>query len=154
MKHPSSLEHDAVSTVGYSGRPLVQKLGLKKGHVILVVNAPDNYWKLLGAIPDDVRLVARPGEGADVIHLFAATSGKLAAEFPPLRGALRPSGMLWVSWPKRSSGVETDLTEGCVRDIGLRNGMVDVKVCAIDETWSGLKFVYRLKDRPRANDPP
>ncbi len=147
MKHQSSLEQGAGSTVGYSGRPLVQKLGLKAGHAFLVVNPPDNYWKVLGAIPDNVRLVARPGEGADVIHLFAATSGKLAAEFPPLKGALPSSGMLWVSWPKRSSGVETDLTEDRVREIGLRNGMVDVKVCAIDETWSGLKFVYRLKDR-------
>ena len=135
---------------GYSGRPLVRKLGIKSGFTIAVVDAPDGYWKLLGPLPEGVAV--RSIEDADVefdfIHVFAEDRATLASRLKGLRRRIVPAGMLWLSWPKKASGVATDLDGNGVREIGLAAGLVDTKVCAVDETWSGLKFVIRLKDRP------
>ncbi len=136
-------------SAGYSGKPLVQKLGIKKGASLVFLNAPEGYDRLLGKLPDDVR-AARGSKGSvDFIQLFATTKAGLEKEIPRSKTRLEQDGMLWVSWPKRSSKLPTDLSESVVRDVGLRNGLVDVKVCAVDESWSALKFVRRLKDRER-----
>ena len=133
--------------VGYSKRSLVEKLGIKDGFAISIIGAPKDYAATLGRLPFGVKQSKRLAGPLDFIQFFCSKRAQLEADFPNLREALSPSGMLWVSWPKGSSGVFTDLTENVVREIGLRNGLVDVKVCAVDEVWSGLKFVYRIKDR-------
>jgi hypothetical protein len=132
---------------GYSKRSLVEKLGIKPGHRIRLINAPVGYIDLLGALPQGVAVVDDEEGDLDLLQVFAMRQHEVHAEFPALAGQIKPSGALWVSWPKRSSNVATDLDENIIRDIGLANGLVDVKVIAVDETWSGLKFVYRLKDR-------
>ena len=132
---------------GYSGTPLVKKLGIKSGFTISLINAPGNYRALLGKLPPDVRLRRRLVPPTDFIHLFAASQRELDRALPKAKKALGRDGMLWLSWPKQSSGVATDLNGNTVRKTGLSAGLVDIKVCAIDETWSGLKFVCRKKDR-------
>ncbi|HET6936495.1 MAG TPA: DUF3052 domain-containing protein [Candidatus Angelobacter sp.] len=134
---------------GYSGTPLVQKIGIKPGHRVLFKNHPSTFVKDLGALPDGVE-EAGSKYNADVVVCFTDKLADLQKEFPRLTARLASDGMLWISWPKRSSGRLTDLTEDVVRRVGLECGLVDVKVCAVDETWSGLKFVIRLKDRPAA----
>ena len=133
---------------GYSGTPLVQKIGIKPGHRLILRNHPSNFLRDLGKLPDDVVAGERLSGAADVVVFFTDRRAALEKDFPVLAGKLRPDGMLWIAWPKRASGKATDLDENLVRDTGLGFGLVDVKVCAIDETWSGLKFVIRLKDRP------
>ena len=134
---------------GYSGTPLPQKLGFKPGTRYLLVGAPDGYARTLGQLPADA-VACRPRDGdLDLIQFFTLSAKALTSHFAPLAAKLRPTGALWISWPKKSSGVATDITETDVRRIGLAAGLVDVKVCAVDETWSGLKFVRRLKDRPK-----
>lgn len=132
---------------GYSKRSLVDKLGIKPGHRVVILGAPPDYATTLGELPPQVK----PGKvlrgEMDFLHFFGKSRRELEQRFPALKSCLAPNGMLWISWPKGSSGVATDLNDGVVREIGLRNGLVDVKVCAVDETWSGLKFVYRVKDR-------
>ena len=135
----------APKTFGYSGTPLVKKLGIKEDARLHFASAPKNFRSLLGPLPK-TKAVA-DGDTLDFAILFVKSRKELAKQFPVLRDRLESNGMLWVSWPKRASGVTTDLTEGIVRDYGLGAGLVDVKVCAIDDTWSGLKFVRRLKDR-------
>ena len=135
--------------VGYSGTPLVKKLGVKAGMRVSFVNPPEGYASTLGPLPDGVEETA-DGLEMDFVQLFTRSRQELEMEFPRLKKRLKPNGMLWVSWPKQAAKIETDVTENVVRDIGLSNGLVDVKIAAVDETWSGLKFVYRLKDRPRA----
>lgn len=133
---------------GYSGTPLVKKLGIKPGARILLVQPPRDYLaRLVGPLPEGARVLRAGTRDIDFAQLFVTRASDLDARFPKLRDALTQAGMLWVSWPKRSSGVETDVDENVVRATGLRHGLVDVKVCAVDETWSGLKFVRRLKDR-------
>jgi hypothetical protein len=134
-------------SAGYSGRPLAQKLGIRRGDVLSLLNAPDGYDDLLGGLPDGVTVVRELKGEPDFIQLFATRRADLEREFPRLEGSLRPGGMMWVSWPKATSGLDTDLSDGVVREVGLKNGMVDVKVCAVDGSWSALKFVRRLKDR-------
>jgi hypothetical protein len=130
---------------GYSGTPLVDKLGIKPGSRIHLVAAPRSLPDALGPLPAGARDVAR---GAlDFAMIFVSKKSDLDKRFAKLRDRLEPDGMLWVSWPKKASGVATDLTEDVVRRVGLAAGLVDVKVCAVDETWSGLKFVRRVKDR-------
>ena len=130
---------------GYSGTPLVTKLGIKPGARAQIVNPPADFPETLGSMPAGVTLTSR---GAlDFAMLFASRKADLAKRFPILRDRLTASGMLWVAWPKKSSGAATDLTENLVRTAGLEFGLVDVKVCAVDSTWSGLKFVRRLADR-------
>ena len=139
------------ATAGYSGKPLAEKLGIIAGMTIIAIGAPQNYRTLLGPLPKGARIDTRPrgaGRGArDFIHCFATARRTLAARFPALARSLSPAGALWVSWPKGAARVATDLTENVVREIGLTRGVVDVKVCAVDETWSALKFVRRVKDR-------
>jgi hypothetical protein len=135
--------------VGYSGTPLPKKLCIRAGARVALVNAPPGFGSALGALPDGAELVLPSRRGLDVVLLFARSRAELVRRFETLAGRIRPDGSLWVAWPKKASGVETDLAEPYVRQHGLDVGLVDVKVCAVDETWSGLRFVYRLKDRPR-----
>jgi hypothetical protein len=129
------------------GTPLPSKLGIKEGHVVAVVGAPDGFDGTLGELPDGVRVKSRAAAHLDVIVLFVRRRSELERRFGRLVAALQPAGGLWVAWPKRCSGVETDMTEDVAREIGLAHGLVDNKVCAIDETWSGLRLVRRLEDR-------
>ncbi len=139
------MKQAAPKAFGYSGTPLINKLGIKPEARIQFVSAPKNFRDLLGPLPKQAT-IKRDG-ALDFAILFTKDKSALAAGFPVLRDRLETNGMLWVAWPKKTSGVETDLTEGIVRSYGLAAGLVDVKVCAIDDTWSGLKFVRRLKDR-------
>jgi len=132
---------------GYSQRSLVDKLGIKPGASVLIVEAPRGYARTLGPLPDRAKVVKTPKPGLDFIHLFTTRRADLEKRFGALQKALAPAGMLWVSWPKKASGVATDVTEDVVRGVALGRGLVDVKVCAVDDTWSGLKLVRRLKDR-------
>lgn len=132
---------------GYSKKSLVQKLGLKEGQVMIILNPPPNYDQTLGKLPDNIAVSDTLTGPLDFIHFFTQERAILENQFQSLKQALAPTGMLWISWPKRSSKVETDLDENLIREIGLSNGLVDVKVCAVDDIWSGLKFVYRRQDR-------
>ena len=132
---------------GYSKTPLVKKLGIKPGFKVFFVNPPDNLQTLLGELPENVTLLNKPMSPVDYIQLFTKSNEELQTQFQILKEALATNGLLWISWPKKAAKVATDLDENVVRDIGLKNGLVDVKVCAVDEIWSGLKFVYRLQDR-------
>jgi hypothetical protein len=134
---------------GYSGKPLVQKLGIKPGFRIFVDGAPLAYGQIVGGLPADVKTAARVKSPLDMVHLFATEASALRKKLPACRDAIAPDGMVWVSWPKKSSGVATDLTENVVRDTGLSLGLVDIKVCAIDEVWSGLKFVIPKAQRAK-----
>jgi hypothetical protein len=131
----------------YSRKPLAQKLGIKKGQTLALLNAPDYYKVLLGQLPDEVVVTRGLHHKLDFIQFFARDRMGLEKEFPRLEANLKPDGMIWVTWPNGSSKVRSDLSEGVVREIGLGNGLVDVKICAVDETWSALKFVRREKDR-------
>ena len=130
---------------GYSGTPLPKKLGLKSGQRVRLVGAPGDFRVTLGEIRGAIDFDGSPPY--DLMIFFAHDEGALRREFTPCAASLTTAGMLWVAWPKRTSGVPTDLTEDRVRAVGLAAGLVDVKVCAIDEVWSGLKFVVRLADR-------
>src|SRR5687767_6136187 len=133
---------------GYSETPLVRKLGIKEGFRLGFVNSPKGFRKELGALPPDVKISAgQLPAPLDLIILFTDSEQTLKIEFPILAEKLHSSGMLWIAWPKKSSGVSTDLSFDIVQKVGLQAGLVDVKICAINEIWSGLKFVYRLKDR-------
>ncbi len=132
---------------GYSSTPLAQKLGVKEGSRIALINAPKDFQSELGELPDNIEFVKRPTKSIDIILFFVLSKLALTRDFAKLAENLATNGMIWVAWPKKSSGVATDLSFECVQRIGLDAGLVDVKICAIDETWSGLKFVYRLKDR-------
>lgn len=134
---------------GYSGTPLPKKLGINESQRIAFVNAPHNFEELLGAIPPTTILLKRLTAPIDLVVLFVDKEKKLAKEFPRIAEKLSPNGMIWIAWPKKSSGVPTDLIFNRVQRIGLDCGLVDVKICAIDEVWSGLKFVIRLKDRKK-----
>ncbi len=133
-----------VSTAGYSLRSLRDKLGMKEGMVAAVIEAPPGYAGLLGTDAFDTELDL---SAYTFLHFFTPSMIALRDIFPILVSRLEKNGTLWISWPKKTAKVATDLNENIIREIGLANGLVDVKVCAIDETWSGLKFVYRLSDR-------
>ncbi len=132
---------------GYSGAPLVRKLGLKPAMTAVFVGAPDDYEATLGPLPDDLRIKKRLVGLVEFAQVFCPNQRVMRQRVPTAVRALARDGMLWVCWPKKSSGVATDLGEADVRRYGLDQGLVDVKICAVDETWSGLKFVYRLRDR-------
>ncbi len=134
---------------GYSGTPLPKKLGIKETQRIAFINAPVNFDELVGPIPLTTLLLKRITSPIDLVVLFVEREKVLAKEFPKIATKLSPNGMIWIAWPKRSSGVSTDLTFERVQRIGLDCGLVDVKICAIDEVWSGLKFVIRLQDRKK-----
>ena len=133
---------------GYSGTPLSKKLGIKPGHAMHVVDAPPGYRALLAPLPDDVTFTPRFSGQVDVVHLFVTAASRLAALIPRIRKRMRADAAVWVSWPKKAANVETDVTEDVVRAIALPTGLVDVKVCAVDDVWSGLKLVIRKGLRP------
>lgn len=132
---------------GYSGKTLVMKLGIEKGARVAALSSPVAYPELVGELPDGAKVATSLHGTADFIHFFTKSESELRSMFPKLKKSLVENGMLWVSWPKGASKVATDLNENVVREIGLEAGLVDVKVCAVNEIWSGLKFVYRIKDR-------
>jgi hypothetical protein len=132
---------------GYSGTPLVKKLGVKTGHAISLVNAPKDTAKLFADFPMSKK---RDDGLIDVTLEFEKSVASLRERLPRLKDSMTQDGMIWVAWPKKASGVATDLNENVIREIGLKLGLVDIKVCAIDETWSGLKFVIPVKARAKA----
>lgn len=133
---------------GYSGTPLVKKLGIKPGFKILPVYQPEYYYNILVGLPEDIENIEYgSNQIADFIHLFVKYPKILLHELPKLKNRMAKNGMLWISWPKKSSKVHTKVDETHVRKSGLDAGLVDIKICAVDEIWSGLKFVYRVKDR-------
>ncbi len=135
-------------TSGYSGTPLAKKLGIKEGFSILVCNAPDHYWDLFADLPNNLDVHKRLGEDKlDFIHVFCTSLKDLIKLSAKYKKVLKVNGALWVSWPKGTSKIQTDLKREPVREHLLSIGLVDTKVAAIDNDWSGLKFVYRLKDR-------
>ena len=133
---------------GYSGTPLPQKLGIKPGARLALVRAPADFERALGPLPQGVRLRTQARGAQDVVMFFATRRAELERRFDGLARAIEPAGGLWIAWPKRTACVATDLREGLVRELGLAHGLVDNKVCAVDDTWSGLRFVYRVSDRP------
>jgi len=136
-----------VSRAGYSHRTLVEKLGIRPGDKIAIIGAPAGYRKTLGPLPPDVRNPGPNTTNLDFVQLFVRDRKALVDQLRDLRKHIKPTGMIWVSWPKQASGVPSDLTEDVIRTVAIETGLVDVKVAAIDETWSGLKLVIRVKDR-------
>jgi hypothetical protein len=134
---------------GYSETPLIKKLGIKEGSRVALVHSPKGFKTELGPLPERARLLSATSERLDVILVFVKSESDLKKQFAPLATNLVANGMLWIAWPKKSSGVATDLSFGNVQKVGLNAGLVDVKICAVNDIWSGLKFVYRLKDRAR-----
>lgn len=132
---------------GYSKTPTWKKLGIREGMRVIHLHAPENYPRILGELPQGAILEDKLRKNVSLIHYFTKEKSGLSRDFPKLKKALLPDGALWISWPKGASKVPTDLNENIVREIGLGSGLVDVKVAAVDEIWSGLKFVFRLKDR-------
>lgn len=132
---------------GYSATPLQKKLGLKPGMRCCVLNSPDDYFDWLYPMPEGVEWSERLSGKFDFVHIFVRDQKVFESKFLSSKSSITQDGMIWVSWPKKAAKVETDLDENIIRDFGLKAGLVDVKVCAVDEIWSGLKFVYRVKDR-------
>ncbi len=132
---------------GYSDRALPQKLGIKPGATVIAINEPANYRKLLGKIPDGAHFSHRVTRDAEFIHFFTTRCRDLKKKLSILRKRLAQGGVLWISWPKKSAGVPTDVTEDVIRAVALPLGLVDIKVCAVDETWSGLKLMIRREER-------
>jgi hypothetical protein len=132
---------------GYSGTPLVKKLGIKPGQTLHVIDQPSNYFDWLTPLPEGLHVKAKLSGELDFIHIFVKRRKDFETVFPRAAKYLKKDGMIWVSWPKKSSKVTTDLDENIIREFGLGKGLVDVKVCAVDDVWSGLKFVFRLEDR-------
>ena len=128
---------------GYSGTPLARKLGLKPGDLVSLLEAPAGFRKLLDPVPDGVRFVTRFDKGARIVHVFATRKSALAKVLATCRKNLAPDAATWVSWPKKAAKMDTDITEDVIRTVGLPLGLVDIKVCAIDDTWSGMKLVLR-----------
>ena len=137
---------------GYSGTPLARKLGITSGSAIHTIDAPRAYRAMLAPLPDGVTFMARLSDDVDIVHVFATAASTLEAALPRIRKQMRADAAVWVSWPKKAAKVPTDVTEDVVRAIALPTGLVDVKVCAVDEVWSGLKLVIRkqLRSEPQA----
>jgi hypothetical protein len=135
------------AVAGYSGTPLAKKLGIKAGANVCLSHAPKHYGGLVAPLPDGVRLVNRVSETTDVIHIFVTRRADLERGLKSTLKAMRPDAAVWVSWPKKSSGVVTDVTEDTIRAVALPMGLVDIKVCAVDDVWSGLKLVVRKEMR-------
>ncbi|MEX1994412.1 MAG: hypothetical protein WD929_07100 [Steroidobacteraceae bacterium] len=132
---------------GYSGTPLAAKLGVKAGMALCAIHAPDNYRELLAPLPDGARIVAGSGTRADIVHHFATRRADLAKALRSYRDKLDAATPVWVSWPKKSAKMPTDITEDTIREVALPLGYVDIKVCAVSDTWSGLKLVVRKELR-------
>lgn len=138
-----------MNQVGYSGTPLARKLGFKAGFRVRLVHQPDHYFDLFTDWPEKVSLLKDKNTTKDLVHYFTTSAVALAKDIAALRQEIYPDGTLWVSWPKKASKVPTDITEDIIRELALANGLVDVKVCAVDNTWSGLKLVVPVKDREK-----
>lgn len=136
-------------STGYSGTPLVKKLGYKPAFRVYLDGVPDDYRDLLGPVPDDVVFLDAPTAPLDLVHLFTASKAELAKKLVRYRKLVAEAGMVWVSWPKKAAKVPTDVTEDVIRVVTLPLGFVDVKVCAVDATWSGLKLVVRTELRKK-----
>jgi hypothetical protein len=134
-------------TPGYSGTPLWKKLGIKPGTTVIALGAPRDYPKLVAPLPDGARIASRVPKAPAFVHVFTTSRAKLTARLTALRTSLEPDGVVWVSWPKRSANVPTDITEDTIRDVALPMGFVDIKVCAVTDVWSGLKLVIRRELR-------
>ena len=136
-----------MSTSGYSGTPLAKKLGIKQGFKVAFINTPDHYFDLFADLPQVIISNDRKIK-KDLVHYFVKEQKQLIKDLLPLKQSIVPNGSIWISWPKKTSKVETDITEDVIRKLALHNGLVDVKVCAVDEVWSALKLVIPVKDRP------
>jgi hypothetical protein len=134
---------------GYSGTPLVQKIGIKPGHRISTVHEPPSFDRALGALPENASFVGSAAKDVDVIVSFETKLRDYKKQLPALQNRIKSDGMLWIAWPKKASGVTTDVSENAIRDFALKLGLVDIKVCAIDDTWSGLKLVIRKENRTK-----
>ena len=136
-------------TAGYSGTPLAKKLGIKEGHSVLAINAPGNYAELLATLPDDVTMIHDSSDRTelDMVHLFTNGRDELFRELSRIKGLIKQNGTIWVSWYKKSAKLPTEITEDSVREAAFPLGLVDVKVCAVDEKWSGLRLVIRRENR-------
>jgi hypothetical protein len=134
-----------MKTAGYSVTPLVKKLGIKEHFKLLLINTPSHYFDLLVDLPKILEI--NESSPQDLIHYFTKQLSELDHELPFLKSQIKENGMIWISWPKKSAKVSTDLTEDLIREIAIKNGLIDVKVCAVDEVWSGLKLVIPVKDR-------
>lgn len=130
---------------GYSGTPLAKKLGIKEGFKMALYHQPEYYFNLFTAFPENVKVINK--SKVDLIHYFVKEEKQLRKDILKLKEQIEQNGMIWISWPKKSSKVQTDITEDVIRNLALKNGLVDIKVCAVDETWSGLKLVIPVKDR-------
>ena len=135
---------------GYSGTPLAQKLGIKPGSRVCTIAAPEIYKQLLAPLPDDVTISTRLSATTDVLHIFATRKTQLAAALRKALATMRDDAVIWVSWPKKAAKVETDISEDVIREVALPMGLVDIKVCAVDDTWSGLKLMIRVANRKKA----
>ncbi|HUF26430.1 MAG TPA: DUF3052 domain-containing protein [Gemmatimonadaceae bacterium] len=135
------------TAAGYSGTPLIRKLGIKEGSRVLAIGEPPEYARILGDLPSGASFVRRANPTVDLAHLFAVRRADLARHLKKLRASLRSDAVVWVSWPKKSARVPTDITEDVIRDVALPMGFVDVKVCAVTDVWSGLKLVVRKELR-------
>ena len=136
-----------MATTGYSGTPLAKKLGIKNGFKVKFINPPDDYFSLFTDLPDDLIEIASTNTKKDFIHYFTTSVAELEKQINQLKAEIEQNGMIWISWPKKSAKVETDLDGNIVRETGLNSVLVDIKVCAVSEIWSGLKFVIPVKDR-------
>jgi Protein of unknown function (DUF3052) len=138
---------DLPRSAGYSGTPLARKLGIKDGFHISLINAPEYYMELFTDLPANLYFDHNKHEKVDFIHFFTKSKEEYTSLLPSLRARIKSNGIIWVSWPKRASKVVTDITEDIIRNFAIKTGLVDIKVCAVDETWSGLKLVIPVKDR-------
>lgn len=134
-------------SAGYTTTPLAKKLGLKPGYHVKIINMPSHYFDLFDDLPDALHLNGSSKHKKNLIHFFVTQKKELDKTLPQLRGEILPDGIIWVSWPKKAAKAATDITENTIRELALATGLVDVKVCAVDETWSGLKLVIPVKDR-------
>ena len=134
-------------TAGYSGTPLAKKLGIKPGAVLHPVHAPANYLALLDPLPENVKVSRGVIEDLDLVHLFTKSRTELIELLERYKTKIKQNGAIWVSWPKKTSGIPSEITEDTVREVALPMGLVDIKVCAVDDTWSGLKLVIRKENR-------
>jgi hypothetical protein len=134
-------------TAGYSGTPLAKKLGIKKGFTVLAINAPEDFGTLLDPLPDNVRIIDEPRTDIDLIHLFTNSRDELFGKLAEIIRLIKQNGSIWVSWYKRAAKLPTEITEDTVCEAAFPLGLVDVKVCAVDEKWSGLKLVIRKENR-------
>lgn len=132
---------------GYSETPLAKKLGIRSTFIIRLINAPEHYLRLFTDLPTDVHFVDGPGSKLNLIHFFTKSDDELTEMLPLLKQQIAENGIIWISWPKKASKVVTNITEDRIRELALHTGLVDIKVCAVDDTWSGLKLVIPLKDR-------